>query len=1066
MAKRTYNRAPLSVEMGYYEKQALRDSYFNLNEFKGLCTDKNYVNVDRQTFAEVDNLYVNYDKELSIRPGLKEHDESFLTSSDSILNFWNLNGILFYHIVRNSNFYLICKYNSDSPMEVGEKVLLSELSPNYIVFYVSNGMEKVKGFTIINDVYTEISQGSLIYVPSVNNPGDENVLTSKKTTPVTITDSQNVDSSAVGKTVTIIINNKLYSIILNNNTNKVIVKKIGSMESLDYSVSDESSGHKILCYTNDFLYYSSTGETFYSYDYPNDIKSAWYKKAKLSKDANYIYVIAAIGTGSSFTIKVFIGHITSSNPLVVSWYTNPFVKLVALTKSGITTEFNTFTKETNTCMAKYKTECLESSVRDFGIGEIDDGVNGSTRGFVFTVPVKVSSNWKVINSSNPGQSSTIISYQDPGTTNANMFYTNAMISVFTKGNSWLLDWAILPNDNKFLVQYNSSFKGTLSNWSYSLSVSDVGYSIVTLTASVGNYYNRAIYSMLIWTNSTGADSLGHFVYYFNELCYGTQNNAIPVWAKISVIEVLDNSSNTFTFVDENINITKPYNKFITYPTEVQSTSKSYFTDSIDYCKIILSNYNNKKAWYKYKISIQSKLERTTYNPNGLYSDKLNNETFNTASVRLVSGYSDIVLNFNVVLLNDILVNNKEQYITVSDDWTRVLTSYFYFDGTVSTELINTDVGLLRPLYVTNSNDTNTVELKYADSYANLFSNKYGEMVVQVPESGLDSIVFPDGYLQSFDTVYYKGNKLYFCDTSTDIKGQLYWPVKDVFEFSSDITELSVLSESSFAVYLQDSVWIVNVSSDGVISKNKSKLQLGVKKGANVLPLYDGSSTLITTIKGLTALRYQEFVQSTDQVYTYLSENITEDYIKYYENPIQLAQYRDYVFLFNDTQKYLLLIDFRNSSWWKWTFEYPITKIVSSDKLYILLNSNVYYFDFLSLEFMDYNLFPIKWKFKTQKLHFNAPNNYKHIRSINMIIDTDIENFYYTVKMYNYRNMNNTKYEETFECEINDLTTSINRISFIKVNAFQLELSSYDKEDNNKFVTSNISIKYRVTERIR
>ena len=67
----------------------------------------------------------------------------------------------------------------------------------------------------------------------------------------------------------------------------------------------------------------------------------------------------------------------------------------------------------------------------------------------------------------------------------------------------------------------------------------------------------------------------------------------------------------------------------------------------------------------------------------------------------------------------------------------------------------------------------------------------------------------------------------------------------------------------------------------------TKLKLGCKEGADILLNYDGSTIVLANLKGVTALTYQDFVQSTEQTYSYLSENIMTDYYEFATGPIKL-----------------------------------------------------------------------------------------------------------------------------------------------------------------------------------
>ena len=52
-------------------------------------------------------------------------------------------------------------------------------------------------------------------------------------------------------------------------------------------------------------------------------------------------------------------------------------------------------------------------------------------------------------------------------------------------------------------------------------------------------------------------------------------------------------------------------------------------------------------------------------------------------------------------------------------------------------------------------------------------------------------------------------------------------------------------------------------------------------------------------------------------------------------------------------------------------------------------------------------------------------------------------------------------------EIEELSTLIKRVNFVKTNAFQFEIGSDDMDKHPVyFVTPDIAIKYRITERVR
>lgn len=71
MAK-TYNRAPLSPTRVDYDDTAYK--YFGYSTWKGICTDKNFIGVDQETFEDALNVYVDRDGMLRSRPMVvKDH---------------------------------------------------------------------------------------------------------------------------------------------------------------------------------------------------------------------------------------------------------------------------------------------------------------------------------------------------------------------------------------------------------------------------------------------------------------------------------------------------------------------------------------------------------------------------------------------------------------------------------------------------------------------------------------------------------------------------------------------------------------------------------------------------------------------------------------------------------------------------------------------------------------------------------------------------------------------------------------------------------------------------------
>ena len=165
---------------------------------------------------------------------------------------------------------------------------------------------------------------------------------------------------------------------------------------------------------------------------------------------------------------------------------------------------------------------------------------------------------------------------------------------------------------------------------------------------------------------------------------------------------------------------------------------------------------------------------------------------------------------------------------------------------------------------------------------------------------------------------------------------------------------------------------------------------------------------------------------------------------------------------------MFVLDARKSSWWKWTNIGNVEFLVNNDsQLQIVVDGNLYYYDFGADEIHDLDTHIIKWHIKSQKLHFDAPNNYKHIRSLSVITSQVGNKLRFKLWFKNYRNLNNLQDTDVVSYEIEELSTLIKRVNFVKTNAFQFEIGSDDMDKHPVyFVTPDIAIKYRITERVR
>ena len=109
---------------------------------------------------------------------------------------------------------------------------------------------------------------------------------------------------------------------------------------------------------------------------------------------------------------------------------------------------------------------------------------------------------------------------------------------------------------------------------------------------------------------------------------------------------------------------------------------------------------------------------------------------------------------------------------------------------------------------------------------------------------------------------------------------------------------------------------------------------------------------------------------------------------------------------------------------------------------------------------------IDWHAMSQRLHFNAINNYKCIKSIGLMAKGDglLE---LKLQTKAYRDFYHPEYSSLFEFNINEQRTFFKKTNMMHLTNFQYTMSNIDDDDTNIPLSLNsICIKYEVKEAIR
>ena len=184
---------------------------------------------------------------------------------------------------------------------------------------------------------------------------------------------------------------------------------------------------------------------------------------------------------------------------------------------------------------------------------------------------------------------------------------------------------------------------------------------------------------------------------------------------------------------------------------------------------------------------------------------------------------------------------------------------------------------------------------------------------------------------------------------------IYLPKINEQQFAKEITNLHTLSENEMGIFTQDEIWYMQWTGSAYTKPVKSKIPVGCRDGSDIITALDGKLIVFTTPRGVTALSPQDFVASTEQTLSYLSDNIQSLYQAFYNNPvhstvllpsefqygyrpeIKIVTYKYWIIFHRYMDRIVLAFDTRNSTWWKWETPYPIKSMIVDSRLHFLMH---------------------------------------------------------------------------------------------------------------------------------
>lgn len=328
----------------------------------------------------------------------------------------------------------------------------------------------------------------------------------------------------------------------------------------------------------------------------------------------------------------------------------------------------------------------------------------------------------------------------------------------------------------------------------------------------------------------------------------------------------------------------------------------------------------------------------------------------------------------------------------------------------------------------------------------------------------------------------KGKTVYITSKGAYTNNDFDWYFSEEYaeHFDYEITALHPISTTEVAVFTGNSIYYI-VPTTVTINEieriayqyYKSRIPLGCNTGSEVVTSYDGKYTIFSTKRGLVAMAYQDFVSSTEQALTFLSDNISQAYFDWNQGAVKLTLYKYWLIVYRLDTEIAFVYDMRNASWWPVTYAFVQQVVEIGEDLRLVSRNTVRYFDTGDIDYKDDFYGNISWSLKSQKLHFSAINYYKSINNITLssVMDSlpDAGNpFTCNMRITTYRKiMDGTQAPETLNFYVDMIRTFVKKLNYMKIGQFQFEmLSDDDNVVRTPLSLTSITVKYKTTGQVR
>lgn len=1005
-----YNRTPLAVDtdidMDY--------KFFNHINWKGVNVNKNFLSVDQETFEDAQNVYMDAEGLLKSRPAIKIYND---TKLENILNMWTFPNVSIYLTGNIDSQYVLhfirTKTNDTEILQISSDNFKLVLSDEKVFIFLQNAMiyyDNSDSFTGNSRLF---DAESLIYVPTtkyiidgVQEKGEKsNILTSSYYTQYKYSSIDKIDTAALeDNKIKIVLDDKEYEVLFKPYTQYSFVSSIHDIS--DDQLAPMSFEYE---YTKPLMSVSRDGHSMILYSF------------SLKPSGNTVTAIWHSVTGTSFEsidltslpYDIIDEPVISQDGTFIAVILRDgiYVKSVLGTEESGTLLYSDWTNLSKLHSHTGAANFLSSKRHTLSCYDYDNIVViefSEWKERYFQYYKDDLGNKQYISREND------LSFVTSGVyDNVNLTSSQANITIIVDGDRYKLN--IVPSIDGLFSVYMTDYDNNIL-LEYLIDDTSKAYTDVVFTKN-GSF--RLKYSIDTLTQVTVVYTAKYFENAEADLFYSKPISHINNLGQCIYMYDCNFVNKPVSTVCISRSQSLTYQDFIAH-TEldaISSMSSLYISNDVYY---VAYSTDNKVLLEPFKLHF-------SVNTNDTWSSSP--KTLITVSNRQICK----MYNEYNILTNEYLRKNDTNVKLLFDAVPVAITD--------------------NSIFVYNDN------LLYKTLSEDILISKYTQ--------GKTNYIVPT-HVAELDNFYFAiGQKLYISEYTDAKNFEWYFPNEDSFD--DIITNLHPISNTEIAVFFTDSIYYISKDVESNLYKAiKSKFGVGCEQGSDVITTSDGKTIIFSSSRGLVAMSYQDFIASTEQSLTYLSDAIFSKYKEFNIGAIKLYQYDYWIICYRQNHIISFVFDIRNNSFWPEAYSQYIYKIITADNVPLILSNNkLYRFDTSDNNYKD-SIGKISWFILSQKLHLNAINYNKHLISFTLASVNDNSNpCSIKLEIRNYRKKVDYGKTEIIEYEVDVIRTFVKRVNYSKVTEFQYKLSAdIDNAIQVPLALSNLSLKYNVTGVVR